>query len=413
MEKYQYPYTIDTQFPPLEDIINSFKKADVKNIKYRDVRPLMALLNRLKMISARVPGHIQKRRATLMSTVWDITSYDPNLTNDIESVRNRLKKTINTTIEHFIDYCIFGKFVLKLRWETQTQTLPIKASFWKPVEFIHPEPWDTEANIDYTNNVCLLLHEKSRFTRQELIETVEESWLSSTFEPNNMGGILRNILILEWLLYMDIQDWRNFNRRLKGLLLAEYKDFGAAGVGAQEKAEKAIAQAGTINWAAVPDNIKFEFLKIVDSVGASSFPDFKKAIESDIAIAIRGTANTTELPNQGGSRAALEALIFGVEEDIAFLDRMECAKVINEQLFKQDYLRNYSAMGEDNPDIPWEFVFNVKYSDDKEQNTRIAEILLRNNIPLYTKEIAQQTGFTPATDVEIIQPKQGGLGFGF
>jgi len=186
------------------------------------------------------------------------------------------------------------------------------------------------------------------------------------------------------------------------LAIATHETMGAGSLDAEAKAEEAVKQLGQTAWASVPNTIKFEFLRAVDSVASQTYPNFKEALQSDIAIAIRGTANTTQLPEQGGSRAAVETL-YEVEEALAFMDRIECKDIINQQLLKQDYLRNYAKSQDGNIVVPWEFNWLISKREDPEKNARILDILLRNKVPLYTKEVSEKVGFTIASNDEILQ----------
>ncbi len=400
MTEYKYPFSLDKQLPDLSDLIKALKKAEAKDLAYRDVRPLMALLDRLESVDPRLPGHIRKRKSALMSVPWDIITEDENYSEEVYYIKLRLLKAIKTAQKHYTTQKLFGKFCIGMEWD-------IINSNWTPVTFNIPQPWDTEAYPLFEIDVALLNHEGFQVTRIELEEKANYSWLTDIDnKPHSPGGTLRSILFWEWLLYADIKDWRNFNKRAKGLAVATYQGFSAATENAQATSEKAVKQLGDVNWASVPDSIKFEFLKAVDAVAASSYPNFKNAIQEDIAVAIRGTGNTSSLQDKG-AKAAVQTL-FDVEETIAYNDRVEFEEMINDQLIKQDWARNYS--GGETTEVPWRFAWIIKEAEDAERNVRIVDTMLRSGIPLYKSEIAEKTGFNPATEEEIIEPKQtGGL----
>ena len=85
------------------------------------------------------------------------------------------------------------------------------------------------------------------------------------------------------------------------------------------------------------------------------------------------------------------------------MDRIECKDIINQQLLKQDYLRNYAKSQDGNIVVPWEFNWLISKREDPEKNARILDILLRNKVPLYTKEVSEKVGFTIASNDEILQ----------
>jgi phage gp29-like protein len=95
-----------------------------------------------------------------------------------------------------------------------------------------------------------------------------------------------------------------------------------------------------------------------------------------------------------------------VGQTIAYEDRQNCKDMINSQLIRQDYMRNFASEA-DRHVLPYEFVWNVAYQQDSERNARVALSMLRDmKVPLYRTEIEEKTGFKIASDEEIIQPSQ-------
>lgn len=406
--EYIYPYTIEKQMPELSDIIDCLKKADAKIKQYRDVRPLMAVLSRLESVDTRLASHINKRKIALLATKWDIVPLDDKFVDAAEMVKRRLRRVIHDLRKRHHEYALFGKFLAAIKWELKNWDGVDHGEYWTPTAVNIPSQWDFEAVDEYPKNCGIYTHDPGPIVRNKIADSVEQSFVSNVVRSQHPGGILRAIIFHEWLLNQDIQDWRNFNRRVKGLVVATFDNSKPSDATAEEAAEKAVRQIGAVNYAAVPDSIKFDFLKVVDSVGQTTYKAFKDSLQTDIAIAIRGTANTSELPAHGGSRAAVETLT-DIEEDIAFSDREQFAELVNEQLIPQDYARNYSESA-DIPEIPFEFQWLIKDAEDAEANVRTMQILLDSGVPLYRDEIAKKTGFNPATDDDVIMPKQKPLG---
>lgn len=87
------------------------------------------------------------------------------------------------------------------------------------------------------------------------------------------------------------------------------------------------------------DQVKFELSKLVDAAGGASFKDFKTELEGDVAVAVRGQANTAQLPPSGGSRAALEVLNL-IRRDIHHADIRLAEQSAAAQLVDRDYRIN-------------------------------------------------------------------------
>jgi len=403
--KYVYPYSVKTALPTLSQIIDSLARADAKSTEYRDIRPLMAIEKRLFKAVSRFEGYRKRRRTALRSTSWTIQAIDPAYETEVEFIEARLKDAIKFIVNNYHDTVEFGKLALGLKWDIETWDNEDQTrEAWAPIEFKYYEPEDCEFNEDYPGGVAQLLHESGLMLRKAFQESILESYILA-YDGNPLhGGLLRTLLIPGWLWSQDLQDWRNFNRRLKGLVVANYGGMQAADADAQEAAEEAVRTLGDTNWAAVPESIKFEFLKMVDATANSSYQDFKKQMQEDFEVAWLGTAGTTGLDNPYGSRAAVEALIHQVGQTIAYEDRQNCKDVINEQLIRQDYMRNFAGES-DRHVLPYEFVWKVEKVQDNERNARVALSMLRDmKVPLYRTELEEKCGFTIASEDEIIQP---------
>ena len=79
-------------------------------------------------------------------------------------------------------------------------------------------------------------------------------------------------------------------------------------------------------------------------------------INRDIAIAVLGQANTSELPNHGGSRAALEVLRL-ISKDIFYSDMVRVESIINRFLLI-GYRLNYDKTA---VKTPFNFRFDIDF----------------------------------------------------
>ena len=134
--------------------------------------------------------------------------------------------------------------------------------------------------------------------------------------------------------------------------------------------------------------------ELTNSKSLDSFKEFILLLNSETAIAIIGQSNTTELPNQGGSRAALQVLNL-IRNDILFADMLSLKKIINEQVLLYDYKLNYEANANESP-LHFDFVFDE--AKDVETNARMLDVVTNIGMPIKKDEAYKLLNLTVPTD---------------
>ena len=217
----------------------------------------------------------------------------------------------------------------------------------------------------------------------------QNEYLGESDGDSLTGGVLRSVAVHEILRNITIQEWSNLNTRLKGILLGlvDAQKFvrDAASMQftedrtAQEFAalETSLKDAGENNYALMLNSLEVKLASIADATAGNSFSMFKKELENDIAIAILGQANTSELPANGGSRAALQVLNM-IRADIHYSDMLRVQELIN-KLLLIDYRINVQPNAEV---IPYSFEWVYEENQDNESNARIIEIVSRTGLKL-------------------------------
>jgi len=142
--------------------------------------------------------------------------------------------------------------------------------------------------------------------------------------------------------------------------------------------------------------IEIKLSSLVESSAANSYELYKKTIENDIAIALLGQANTTELPNSGGSYAALKVLNT-VTQDLLFADINRITNAVN-QFLNIEYKLSF---GNDKI-CPYRFEVIIDDFEDYEANARALQYIVSSGIPLKVKttELYEKIGYTMPNDTD-------------
>ena len=384
---YQHPTLIRKLYPTLTDVQNAVVSADQQDLRFRDIRPLMAILNRMAIASPRLSGHILTRRTALLSYDFHI-SEDGAQTDRAAEAAELLRKLIYAILHYSVNAPLFGAALLRLDWNTgDGKTIPALDKAFKPYEV---EIDGLQVNIIETDT-------KDNFTRVQILDEMKQAYIIAIDESSWVGGILRSIMYHELLRNDTIQEWANFNKKLKGLIQAKANE--------EEKKDAGNAAANFVNnqFAVTSHDVEFILNELTSSRGADSFSVFKSVLENDIAIAILGQANTAELPAGGGSRAALQVLNL-VRADIHFADMQRAKALINEQLLPAYWYFNVSQTAE----CPLEFDYLFDETGDVETSARMFQQIAALQLPVKTSELYGKLGLTPPAeddDITVLQSK--------
>lgn len=406
------PYVWDKlktkRLPTIAQAMEAIRIAQIEDDAFRDTRPLMCILQRLDSTHLRLSGHIMRRISTAFSTSWDIapteeTTINGKTTEELaKEAKRRLKKVIRDLTYKQINAVKFGKLLLEYDW------LPVGE--WKiPTLKKVYLPTDTERNLAYPQGIAILEHDNSTalFNRKAIDPTQQDRFISELFDMGSGedGGVYLAIVFHAIHLHNNNQKWVSFNGRLQGIVQGKYKR--TAQPPEREAARRATENVGESNRLFTSEDIDFEFHRMVDAVGAQSYRALKEELQSDIAIAICGNPNTTEISKGSGSRAAIETLSLS-EDDVAAMDRMRFAEtLINEQLLKYDFRHNVAMDFDYNEELPYQFVFPEKYTEDHLINSEVILNAKRAGVPIPVAEAYRKMGIRAPEEGEEVLATTG------
>lgn len=367
----------DTIYPDINKALSILKTADNKDDEFRDTRELYKILRKIPDINPRIAGHILTRNTAVSSFGWSLMPIDDTSIDLTLEAKRRLEKVINILIRRHALTHIYGHQVYELQWKLENNShIP---------ELIIP---NFEIYHCYGNNFYLRINDKNIMITPDITRLLD---YSSTNNVN--GGIMRTILITEILRLDAIKEQANFIKKLKGILQIINKGGDDDATIAQEAARTAIQH----NYLVTSDLIEFKLNSITNN--QAPFKDVIETLNKDISIAFLGQANTTELPNYGGSRAALQVMKL-VSADIHYNDIIHFEDFINNQLLKYDYFLNY---GTDNQ-LPYKFQINLIEETDRESAAIAISSMLSTGLPFKKSEIYNLLQMTiPEQNDDIIQ----------
>jgi hypothetical protein len=337
---------------------------------------LMNYLVLFPMLNARLRGHILTRKTAVGSWDWGINAFDKNDQEKADAVKYRLLKVINYILQQRVQTPLYGCFLCSLKWNRgDAENIPVVLKRYLPTEI----QMENESQVSFKTD-------KGRTT----VKQDDRLYIYETDGESYRGGLLRSIGLVELMRYDMTNEWANYNKKLKGIIQGIDK-----GADDQERliAESALQAALTNNYMLTSDLIEFKFNQIAAAQSGGSFRDILDSLNNAIAIAILGQANTPELPNGGGSRAALQVQQM-VSADIMFSDIIAAEALINGQLLRYDWLEN---QGEGEP--PWAFNVKLAEATDMEKTASALEIASRF-LPLNLQEAYELLELTPPDSPE-------------
>lgn len=367
-----------TIYPDIQKIITHIEKADNDDIAQRDSRELYKLLRKMPDYNPRISGHILTRNTAVSSFGWKIIPNDDSAIERAELTQARLKNLIDFLINRHAVTHTYGHQIYDLTWEVNELGQTPKAA-----------PWDI------TRSECFkgVFYEYDGEGNKKKIEPSNILLLDSSESSNTNGGILRSILMDEKLRMEALAEQSKWLAKLKGIIQIINRGGDGEEQAAAEEAARTAAKDGGFTSS---DLIEMKLNTIAQ--GQNSFKDAIEAFNSGIAIAFLGQANTTELPNHGGSRAGLQVQRL-VSDDITFSDIMHFEKFINEQLLKYDFALNY---GEGTP--VYAFVIDTQEYYNAEESAIAVREKLATGLPFLKKEIYAELRMSiPDTGDDIVQ----------
>jgi hypothetical protein len=389
-------YRTRIKLPTASKVVTAMNAADDADPKSRDTRQLMQILQLLVAYSPRLSGHLLTRRVGAATYPWSITAHDKSDEQGAVDAEVRCGRVIRSLISRHELTPAYGVSLTGLNWEgDHSELIPNVNKHYKPDEI---EQYDDVSVAIWNGDKkgsAIKLYEDPNY-----IIGIDENFLR--------GGFLRSVIFHELLRHLTIEDWANLNIRLKGIIagLVKYDELYKLNMSDQEIKEQitvldeALKAAGNNNFMRASSAMDIQFKSLVEAASASSYKEFKATLEADIAIAALGQANTSELPNQGGSRAALEVLNL-IRSDILYYDIMRITQVINEQLLMYDFRLNYG--NNENQQTPWVFRFKFDDNEDIEANARMMLAMSQaGGLDMVGPEVYNKLGLTQPTDEDSV-----------
>lgn len=394
MPIYEEPTIKNKQYPTMAEAVELVKRFNVEDDKARDSRGLMAVLQRIANVSPRISGHILTRNTALYAYDWKIEAddqEDAKMSDLTKGVKTRLTKIIDIILSNHAQVPLFGAMALELSWQ-YSETYG--ANFPKIVHNFLP----SELDILSDGNLAIV---DTKNLKTPLVKD-DTKYFYDNLQPQSRGGAMRSIIFHELLRNQTMQEWSNLNKRMKGIITGtinpEMLQKATAMLGLSESQvqdqitglDSALKNVGEDNYLKTLNAIDIQMKSIVEGSAGASYSEFKKALDADISVSILGQANTTELPNNGGSRAAVQILNL-IRTDILFSDQISTEKRINDFLLL-DYKVNVDKNA---AEVPYRFRFHEEDNIDYEANARKYETLARIGVAVSKKEFYHDLGVNP------------------
>lgn len=379
-------------YPKLNDFNKLAYQADNMPIKQRDTTVLFTILKRALSYNAKLFGHYNVRKSAVSSFTYSITADDDKDQLKADDAKLRLQQAISKLLDNQLKTICYGSMLAAVEVLNGSQGNKIIIN-----KIYEPTDYDYDENIFHLYNAG---GKQKGYTSYDGDNT--NNFLFDFVEFPHRGGLLRSIMPAEILRMDMLLEEANYLRKLKGILQIVNKG------GSQEDQAAAQQAAQNVildNFFVSSDYIDLKLNQIASGQNSASFLNFRDAIDSSIAIAFLGNANTSELPKYSGSRAALQVQRM-LSADIFYTDMNRTENLIN-KLLLLDLKLNYNVNATPN-DLPWRFTFNLTEEQDIEKNAAAVAELRRADIPLIESEVYSKIGFTPpqAGDKILEPPKQ-------
>lgn len=375
-------------YPTLAELETARKKAkNSSDLTTRFGRDLMFILG--KLLKGRAKGIVNTRKTAVTAYDWQLVADTEGL--DVSVDEKRLERSIKTLSGKLPDL-LFGSFLFRIKREKSVEGSFVNYSLE------HIELTDYEK----VNENSFYLYDAEGEKTLIDISVNNTEWIYLTDDEADLGGLIDSIA--EDVI--DLKDlkpkWKRLNNRMQGLIVGTTDSseiyMAAAKLGlSQDELKKYEADLGNALKGIGTDaagalqtikGIDVKLSTLVEAAAAGSYELYKKTLESDIAVAILGQANTTELPNSGGSRAALQVLNL-VKQDILFADVSNLTNIVN-QFVQLEYLLSYGKP------CPYRFEVMLDDLEDTEANARALTYIVTSGLPIQVKksELYRKIGYS-------------------
>lgn len=372
----------------MKTLANCRKKVDVSDIEERDARHLQAMLIALSKYP-RIRGMIDTRTTAVKAYDWRLYS---NLEIDTSEARNRLEDHINLIINQAKEK-LFGSMLFKITRNDKNTKIGENANI--KIERVPQTSYEKVTETTF----YIWEGNEGEETKRLIDMSLEENKLQYLYmidgDGEDIGGIMS--ANAESIVHLSgiVPKWNLLNNKMQGVVIGQ-TDGRMLSEGAMalsytpEKTIELINQYNNVmNSIGSEDNqnnvlttlkgIDISLAHIVNASAAASYAQFKAELQADIAISLLGQANTMELPNNGGSRAALKELNL-VRQDIMFSDIQDLTIIINKFL-ELEYRHTKGTW-----EVPYKFEFILDDVVDTYENAQTLQAITTLGVPIEISE---------------------------
>lgn len=384
---YIYSQVKKGTFPTIENLQKASESADITNGVQTDSRPLYYVLQKIANNAPRVSGIMTTRKTAVTSYDWKLKPIDSK--DEQKSIEKTiaLKKNINSIINSHTDINVFGQYLSEIIYDVNS-TNPFTIKKFALTDF--------QKISD--NKVRIYSEDSTTFSDTEIIPN-QTKYLFATDGRLEYGGEFASIAKHAIYLNDILSEWNLIVKRVKGIAIGSIdadkmdNNIGALQLDYKQVVadlESALNGIGdTTKALQTLNSVDIKLSSLVDSSAVASLVPYKESLVADIAIALLGQSNTTELPNNGGSRAALQVLNL-IRQDIIFSDINNIKKIVN------DFLRIEWQLTNGNDLVPYEFDFVFDDVTDSEMESRKLQYIVGSGISFKVKstELYEKLNYT-------------------
>lgn len=357
----------------------------------RDPRPMLSIVARFMEVNSRVSGLVRNAHDAIAGFPWRIAPSDPESKDAIRIATETQERFTAAGIHHHFDVLMDGEFA-GLTGLRQVFDKTTKGKMTAAVEVI-PSTQLVRHKASNGLQQVGLIKDASEFAVDEIPPEERSQFIFSYFNPFKstrpefLGGLCRPAIPLTIIKNFTWQDWSQFTESYgQPFRTAAYEE----GTKDEDKAaaKKALEEFGRNSWGIFSKSIEFKLQEAARNGSVEAYQKLLESIDAELAILFNGEANTSELPERGGSRAAVQTLKL-ISDDRMWWRLKRIEEIINEQHIAVDFRLNVS---ESDTTLRPRFEFVTEESQDREANARIIDILSAT-YDLDDEEVSRKTGF--------------------
>lgn len=382
-------------YPTISEATKALVSADNIDVESRNSRDLNSILRKISSIDPKIKGLVKTRKTGVLA-------YNQRLfgetTIDLNAVLLRNKRNIKKIKDLVITTSLYGSALAKIE-----RAFNAEKNYWQ----LSVKKIDN-ADFEAINENRFGVYDDSGNITKFDYDQVKSDWIYLYDGAFERGGDLRSIMFYSILKNETYKIWSEFNENSRGIVVLEYDteklSRAEATTGNQNllkdavnNLDIAVANLSKKGYIKAPAGISAQLAKMVDGVANASFKNIIAEFDSAISTAIVGQSNTNELPNNGGSRAAVQILNL-IKADIIYNDMNDSKDAIDDFLLIDYQVNNNQAA----KSLDYEFEFIYDDVSDVVSNATMFQILGQSGIKIkvLTKELYSKIDMTMPDDAE-------------